>query len=597
MNVTLFSILLFAPQVNGANKIPNLPKSTNKRVLTSGGKKINKAKKKLKQSKGKFTDPQNIQSLKDFAIQATKSIAKFKYGNIWVDVVDHAVNGLIGAGSKNAIAHSNYTKNSPEKYYTRTTSVIGSNYSARLNKYKEGPAFEVAKKLIFDSRRDARDVDQRKNMKSKCGCQQKIFTFLDVSTFLDYKKVSALCHLDSHELMINSANDKQLNLMKFISENVNINTVYNESSKETKFSLNITDGFVSDKLKSIQETKRVEHFSALLQSNQKITIFNWLSDYNTTIKIHLVKIEDDSLTVKKLLENLLPESKISGPTKAPELVFDRIRKQDLVSIESPTDEDFQFSQKLVTHINAKVLELKSFRNNAKIIRTWRKELPSGGQWDFYFREIFKKGINLNNLVELKDKLKKRRMEEKYINDLPLSYTFIIEAHGDFRCNVVRKEDGETFSGISSPVYLSFEHELSIKHLVRSEEQDISMYYRETNKDDQFEDESIGMEIYPNRKDLFQIDFNNININNFNGKKINQPKSVDDEKWILNPTGLEDKRQTSMLSDLIKTLKTVDPENADYIDEEDQNFMEGGINDLDEMLEEEEEIEINDDDDD
>ena len=112
-------------------------------------------------------------------------------GISWIQTIEGAMNSLLNAAGKSAVVYT---------HQTRANVIMGDNFYDRILKLMNGPAHEEAQKLVFDTRRDAVETNKRSDLKSKCGYQQKVFTFLESSTFLDYRKVGVITQLDSHEL-------------------------------------------------------------------------------------------------------------------------------------------------------------------------------------------------------------------------------------------------------------------------------------------------------------------------------------------------------------------------------------------------------------
>ena len=82
---------------------------------------------------------------------------------------------------------------------------------------------------------------------------------------------------------------------------------------------------------------------------------------------------------------------------------------------------------------------------------------------------------------------------------------------------------------------------------------------------EFEDESIGLEFYPNREMKFNVDFNNISIGEEKTKKETN------YKLELNSSIL-DNQQMSNFESLLKKIEKIDLDTASTITEDDIPFM-------------------------
>lgn len=571
---------------------PNLSKSKPVKAGTTKAERKT-AINNLNKGSGKFDKPENLKRLQEFGLNALKTVSKLKYGNVWLDIINSAVNSITDGAATSVLSHYNYTSSNIEKYYTKTEVAMGGRYTQKISKYRGGPTYETVNRELFNTRLDAMSKEARRDLKSTAGCQQKNFTFLDTSTFLDVKKVSTICQIEENLPDIKDYFSQGFELAADIaSKNLKLKTLKNANSTETLFSLDLTQDLINNKIKKIQNTRRKEYFSALIGSKQKLSIFNILPYYNATIKIHLIQLNDDIDSIESLLKLMVGYNNEQEFAKSIEdykaIKYNRsenifrvnevINDLDLVKIKlSNQSEELRFSNQLVTDINANVLQLKSFKENCKIIRTWKKEIPSGGQWDFNFKEVFTEGINLSNLAKLRHKYGSFSNYDAH----PLSYSILIESHGDFRCSVTRTEDSEKFSGISSPVHLSFEHKLEVKQLASIDEQDAAILFYKQEKINHFEDESLGLEIYPNRNPSFRIDFENIKIDH-------KSKKNSTAEYVLSPYSSQDEKEIGILSDFVETLKSLDSENKNYYTEEDNTDFQPFDEDSDESFEEDSE---------
>jgi hypothetical protein len=189
------------------------------------------------------------------------------------------------------------------------------------------------------------------------------------------------------------------------------------------------------------------------------------------------------------------------------------------------------------------------------MKSWKRTIPTGGHWYITINEKLKNGVHLNRLHELKE-LRKSKM------DMPINTFLIIEYFGDNRASVFRKSDNQTISSVYSPCQLNFEYKFEINHLAHTDTPDEILCYSKIKKTEEFEDESIGLEFYPNREIKFNVDFNNISIGETESKKT-------EFKLELNSSILENQQMTQFES-IMKKLKKFDLD--ENITEDDVEFM-------------------------
>ena len=129
-------------------------------------------------------------------------------------------------------------------------------------------------------------------------------------------------------------------------------------------------------------------------------------------------------------------------------------------------------------------------------------------WNFSLTKIYPSGIYLNKLFEINNLELDR--------ETPVSYFFCIESFGDKRCSVTRNEDEAYFSGVYSPSSLQYEIKHGVEYLCVPDESERIVDFKRTQSDDEFEDEELVLNYYPNRQERFNVNFDEINFGR--GKK-------------------------------------------------------------------------------
>ena len=316
---------------------------------------------------------------------------------------------------------------------------------------------------------------------------------------------------------------------------------------------------LSKNLKSLKSRKDEKpdnkYYSALLSTKTELKLMNRMPVYDLNVIVHLVKFKNfDSrvTTVKELIKDLKASTAEEIRNKR---YLERIKQKDIKQeLES---EEFKFSRQLVTSLNLNITNLESFQKNCILVNSWRRTIPTGGHWYITFNEKFRDGIYLNKFHEL--------VEDKIDMDTPMNSFLLIEYFGDNRASVFREADEQTISSVYSPCYISYEMKLNITHVSNIKSPDEILCYSKLKKSDEFEDESLQMDFYPNREEKFNINFDDI--------KIGDEKNKKGAKYRLemNASILEN-QNLSKFDDMIQRLSKIDPTEAETMTPDDLNFF-------------------------
>jgi hypothetical protein len=502
--------------------------------------KLNKVREALNKATGNILSGENLDKIYQFLLTAGKSNSSFKIGHLIAGIAEHTLNSLVHDESQHvAITHYNEKQSNSEIQIHRTHVYIGEKHNSKIQSYLNGPVHEAFEKRIIDSQCDWLDTKNRKELQVTTGVNQRGYAILDKNTFLTLKDVLELTNHKEHKASI----DAQLNYFLL-------------TTGENKIPKEIKDTLLKNLKTRESEKAFLNFYSALLSTKTEIKIMNRMPVYDANITVHLVKLRQLDGDVRTI------EALVNDVTKVPDKeCLERINPKDLFGIDVPdkNSTSIHFARKLYTNLKVNLTKLQSFKKNFIVVRSWRRKVPTGGHWYITINEKFRNGIHLNRLNEL------RSETERAPNDLPINHFLIIEYYGDNRASVFRNADNETISSVYSPCILNFEYKLDIKHLSHTKDPDEILCYKRVKKIKEFEDESIGLEFYPNRETKFNVDFNNITIGEEKTKK------EANYKLELNSSILEN-QQMSNFESLLNKLKQIDPDTASTITEDDIPFM-------------------------
>ena len=475
MNSTIFAIVFFT--------MPGkLPRDTSK-IRKKNSKELIKAEKEVKKLAGKdVSEGKTLKALGNLAktlVNANKEVA---VGQIFITAIETVKDMVLHNNEPSALIH--YNKNETRQTSRqKTVAYIGDDYSKTIKSFLNGPVHTQFNKLLFNSQQDAIESEYRKELKSDAGVNQRGTVFLGTQTFLTLDDLKELCNF----------NEEKKQIMK--------ETERKNSSIRREKTEDIKKIFKSKGMRVKNDRRSIERRSALLKTKSTLKIYNRLPVYDSHVTINLVSFKtngcDRTHTIDKLVSSLRPNSRS---------VLEKLTDTQLKKHIKPGN--LNFSNQLITELGSKVTRLECFKDNCKVIKRWERTIPSGGEWEFTLKEKHKNGIYINKLLEF---------EQLGVDgEMPSSFFLIIEHHGSVG-SVTRLSDGELISGVYSPSRLAFEYQLSISHISKNDEKDIDniMNYKVIKKSSEFDDESLTDAFYPNRQERFNINMEDLIINDKN----------------------------------------------------------------------------------
>ena len=222
--------------------------------------------------------------------------------------------------------------------------------------------------------------------------------------------------------------------------------------------------------------------------------------YTVQLKLHLVKVTNPSITVRELMMNTFNRKPESSVFSVP---IDRQLSSSII-------DHHNYRSNILTDLKCTLGSSDYFKDNAKVVRTFYRNLAPNDIWQFDYYFHYGPGILLNRIFESSD-LKKYRFP--YAADgHPVGYFFILQAEGDPRCSITRTSDGMNFNG-SGPGRFNVNFSKELKFVTDPENAKEVLTVREfINKDEDFMDPEFQSYFTPDRQDKVNVDWSSLNVN-------------------------------------------------------------------------------------
>ena len=477
----------------------------------------------------------------------SKANRSFKIGTLIAQLINHQ--NAFKTKKNELLSFTQEINKVDDRIIHRTECRIGTNYSNKIRTLNYGPILEISRRKLMDTRNDCIETKERAKLKFHHGANQRNFCFLSEKTFLKFSDLDTLM-----------GNYKKLN--NKLTDNL-------ESSMLRIHNPNLSEIDSTIKKFKNQKTANVtKYYAALLQTKFNIEITNMTSGHASNVSIHLLEFTDSAIdrneaTIDKLIDNLQykkPDfkTKKNWNSDRQKHILKRIPPENIKKITGNNE----FSKQLITNLDCDVTGLDVFKKEVKILQTWTKCLKPSSKWNFTFKRIFEKGIFLNKIHE----------SSHAAMNTPIEPFIMIESYGDAKALLVRRSDNESFN-VYGPSQHQFEAQFEVKYLSKSTHPDIMYEFLENTQNNEFLDREKSMEYYPNRKEKFNVDIEEIN-QSARGKLpyyLVQPESNN----ITIEVGQVEKALNSLRNDFPgeKDLTNLTNEDATFIDFEKLNQTE------------------------
>lgn len=311
----------------------------------------------------------------------------------------------------------------------------------------------LSSRCFFDTERDYIDGDNRKNLYSEFGFNQRRYDFLLTPTYTSVKDFLNL--LKPHNLDSNNFEDK--------------------------------DG-------------KINIYGNVLNEKYKLNIRSECDHYVVRVKIHLVRINNLELSFSDLFDNTFHNILENTSEEIKEGCCYQVPKNKQYSLPK---QDGLFKKSVITDSDCVLSMSDYFNHHARIVNTFSKVLKPGDIWKFNLQFLHGPGIYLNKIYNL---------PVNYLNEQhPFGYCFLIQLDGDPRGSVTRLQDNQVFNG-NAPGKISYGFSRSIDFLsdYSKDSSGDCMSYRIFRKNnDNFSRYDMVKEYSFNREKKVNVDFETI----------------------------------------------------------------------------------------
>ena len=285
-------------------------------------------------------------------------------------------------------------------------------------------------------------------------------------------------------------------------------------------------------VKILNNTKtKTDLYGCVYKTTNVIKIINKMDHYDANVRIHLVKLKDQSKGVRDLIKditnnssnkdevlvkNILKNATTTNENEngnanlktrmkdfTPSTNYGKILEDDQYTDPEINDFKNQISISFHSSIKCQLTDSIRFKDAAQIVHTWERSLPTKCSWNFTLEHHLGEGIHLNQLYDFEQKNPEH----------PAGYFFIIEQIADPTGKLVRNIDKDFFSGYTpTRIHIEFEFKLAFLYEMK-EGKEIPIWYRKKKTEQDFEEGSEYESIFtPDREPTFHIDYNNILLN-------------------------------------------------------------------------------------
>lgn len=485
------------------------PIRISKKIQLSNVEKLIKSKRKLAKCTNQNVNHKTLKNLFQLIYNATQSYTKIKSGNV-IALITTGLNLLSETNKNDMLSTVNQTsKESTVKRY-KTVATIGKGFSRKIMRFRNGPVHEEVLRTLHSSLTDSLKSSRRQQLSSHHGINQRSFCFMSNVCCLTIGDIKNLVNYDQYSP---SLVENYVDLARNITKQALKNKVYNnkiiKEQIKKDLSENEDDLIIKKDLKKTSINKKIIRYNAaLLKTKFCLEVTNTLPEFDSKIKIHLVKfksrcLDKNQATVDHLIKNLqydpreLKHLLSKKNKKENRYITERIMPQDVVSVSKNT-----VLHQIITTGNTDILRLESFRINCEVVNTWCRTLSPKSIWNFELNQEYFNGIQMNVIQSL----------ELLDCRTPITPFLIIESSGKNNCIVTRKKDKAIFYGQHSPGNHHYEMKFQIKYLANPDDEDKLLIMKSSRRNTEFEDEELGLEYYPDREPVpFNVNYENLDM--------------------------------------------------------------------------------------
>lgn len=372
--------------------------------------------------------------------------------------------------------------------------------------YLKLPNFKLIKKDIFNTETDLHNM-QRNHLITKCGFSQKKFVFLK-KTYITPAVIKAL-YSEAFRVL---------------------------DTESQQYDISLRKAAISGDRSDLPELTEAKLFGGLNCSQLRFKISNELYFYNLGVRIHLIKITNPKISLKRMLKNVFHKT-INTATASTD-IENYAHRIGFKSQLTPIMENGNTSFQINTHVAVNLSSSSFFVNNCKIIKTITRNLSAGDILNANIEEMY----GFINLTNLYSSLKSSFISE----DSPLGFVICIEVVGDSRARVVSTRNEDIMHIGYSPTRTLLQSKFTLKYLATHSISgpDNPLIYREKVQDNENDpqeiissfSESIAKYFCPDRHDeIMNIDYEKLLLFGMSAKKKNLSYKLVYDPGILDQT--------------------------------------------------------------
>lgn len=293
----------------------------------------------------------------------------------------------------------------------------------------------------------------------RSGFNEKGFTFLMEDTYFTVDDYLKLYNQDNKITDILANSKAKIDLYGCISKTKN---TFKFMNKLDFYNLNIRLHLV----KLTEQTKDVRQLIDDITNNKSSSME---SDNNTSVLKTTTDILSELTTIKQIKEaSTMIENKLQELLKnhKPSIRYGKILEDDQYSDPNTKDTSNRITTSFQTSLRCRLTDSRRFKDQARIVHTWERTLTPGSIWQFDLEHHLGKGIHLNQLYDFDTKNKNH----------PSGYFFIVEHVGDRKGRIVRNADKDFFNGYApTQLHIEFDFKVCFLYELKNGKEEAALY--------------------------------------------------------------------------------------------------------------------------
>ncbi len=461
------------------------------------------------------------------------------------DVVNVALDLLGGGITGLTQILSSYKKNEQSFVNREAINSEGFFYEIHIG---ENPQGKFAKVPFNHTKRSviltdtSRDIENRLNLLSRGGINEKVVDIFDRQTFCTLNDLTELTKVNKH---IDSAIlRKQGGRVK------------------DKKSNKLNDGLLKEYENSI---KKERLYSSVLGYKTVLYINNDMTCYQTYVKVHIcthtnfASCDDTGAwNATQLANGLLTTYNLEDSYTKRYLRENEVFREEILKNGKKIN---PFKYSLLFRESTNIKNTETFRKKIKILKTITVSLKPSDYLKIKLHQHIPNGIDLFDLYNCKK------------SDASAHTFFIVEAIGS-NARITERENRNIKRNGTSPIKLRYELKNEITFVSSETDPDSPIIYKNEEKVNQFDDYTLWEEFYQSRGEEFHLSYAEIDIDN-NSPSAKYILDIDSKTMIPGSLLLDLQKETKkrgieMDLDDLRLLRESESENKNEKEEEELN---------------------------